>query len=162
MGTDQRALATADPAQDSHQGCQELWQGRLTVCHGQKILEIVIQSPCFTVGETGSEGRGLAQGREVAEPGRPGSAAAPDFSLIQLTSPSSAVEIAGTQGTLRIAGSTHTCGRNLGRRILIFVEAPLKMGPPTGPGPGFLKPGGGPQSEEAQEVVPGELGSPAA
>ena len=88
----------ADPAQDSYQGCQELWQGRLTVCHGQKILEIVIQSPCFTVGETGSEGRGLAQDREVAEPGRPGSAAAPDFSLIQLTSPSSAVEMAGTQG----------------------------------------------------------------
>ena len=76
------------------------------------------------------------------------------------------MEIAGTQGTLRRAGSTHTCGRNLpwvlGRRTLTFVEAPLKTGPPTVPGPGFLKPGGGPQSEKAQEVVPGELGSPAA
>ena len=64
-----------------------------------------------------------------------------DFSLIQLTSASSAVEIAGTQGTLRRAGSTLTCGRNLpwvlGRRTLTFVvEAPLKTGPPTGPGPG--------------------------
>lgn len=117
------------------------------------------------LGKQAQSGRGLAPGqgggraRQVLL--QPRILVPSDFSLIQVTSASSAVEIAGTQGTLRRAGSTHTCGRNLpwvlGRRTLTFVEAPLKTGPPTGPGPGR-----GPQSEKAQEVVPGELGSPAA
>lgn len=45
-----------------------------------------------------------------------------------------------------------TCRGSEGAGLLNFTEAPLRMGSPTGPGPGLLKPGGGPSQKAARKL----------